>query len=69
MHATYLFNIRCKCGFLHKIRVNEEQVKQIKNGANVLDVITNLSQMEKHLIRTKVCPSCWDRMFNKGERE
>jgi hypothetical protein len=46
--------------------ITTQQWLEIKRGKKIQDVLPNLSVDERELFISKICGSCYDRMFAEG---
>lgn len=58
------------CQFCKKnnvVKFNREDFFDWTNGKLIQDAFPYLSVSERELIKTRICPSCWNRIFNDDE--
>lgn len=57
--------ISCEHG--HTIELNMEDYRSWKGGERIQDAMPYLSAAERELLMSRICPVCWDEMFNYNE--
>ena len=55
------------CPELVAITVTHDQVRRWLKGDYVQDVFASLTPDEREMLLSRVCGSCWDRMFKENE--
>ena len=61
---------RCPfCGHAHEIEVNEMDYWDWEDGMCAQDAFPYLSADEREMLISGICPTCWDKMFARGEDE
>ncbi len=51
------------CGEAHEIEVNESDYWDWDDGELVQNAFPYLDANEREMLKTGICPSCWDAMF------
>ncbi len=54
-----------RCGKTFKIRVYPEDWSNYKNGMLIQDALPYLSDSERELLMSGLCPDCWDELFDE----
>lgn len=66
-------NVACSCPFCGTINliknVDFDALVAWKNGALIQDVLPNLNPNEREMLKTGICPKCWDDMFSPEPEE
>lgn len=57
------------CGNLNVVTVNEDDFWNWQNGTLIQDAFPYLTADEREIIKTGICPKCWDSMFSEEEEE
>lgn len=57
------------CGNVHLINVVTEDYEAWQNGALIQDAFPYLSANEREMLKTGICPECWDNMFSFDDEE
>lgn len=57
------------CGNLNVVTVNEDDYWNWQNGTLIQDAFPYLTADEREIIKTGICPDCWDKMFSEDEEE
>lgn len=59
--------IKCiSCKEDYKIKVKESELKRIRKGELIQNVLSHLSIDEREILISRICSSCYDRMFMEG---
>jgi len=57
------------CSHVNYITVNEQDYYRWEDGELIQNAFPYLSAEERELLKTGICPSCWDKMFPPEEDE
>ena len=53
------------CGHINFIEVNESDYFDWDDGTLIQNALPYLSADEREMIKTGICPTCWDSMFGE----
>ena len=61
-----MVQIKCRrCGKTYELPIEEKDiVNYITGPALIQDAFPQLTTGERELIKTRICPTCWDKMFD-----
>ena len=64
--TTLLINKPCPyCGTISKVAVPESGLRQWKSGTRIQDALPMLTEDEREILMSGVCPKCWDEVFGE----
>ena len=62
------YKIPCPlCGIHSELTVNKNELETYKKGALIQRAFPNLSNGQRELLLTGICPKCWNDMFKEED--
>ena len=62
-NVIYVGRVCPFCGNYHRVVVKEEDYWAYEDGELIQNAFPYLTADEREIIKTGICPDCWDNMF------
>lgn len=60
--------VKTRCPICDKVTIvtaDSEDIRRYESGALIQDAFPTLSASEREMLKTGICPKCWDDMFGE----